>query len=77
MLSLLYVQSQSIQSARLSIPSSELGPSIPSPARDCCSPPLWVQGGRHTRLRGRGWRDPVDVQYSTIILLRVQYIILI
>jgi hypothetical protein len=26
-------------------------PPPPSAARECCSSPLWVQGGRHTRLR--------------------------
>jgi hypothetical protein len=54
--------SQSIQSARLSVPSSELVPPPPppppgssvSPASDCCSFSLWVQGGRHTRLWGGG-----------------------
>ncbi len=37
--------SQSIQSTRLSFQSSESGPLTPSPARECCSSPLWVQGG--------------------------------
>ncbi len=45
---------QSIQSTRLSFQSSELGFPIPSPARECCSSPLWVQGGRHTRFVGGG-----------------------
>ncbi len=31
----------------------------PSPARECCSFLLWVQWGRQTRLRGRGWGDPI------------------
>jgi hypothetical protein len=35
------------QSAWLSVPSSELGPPIPSHACECCSPSLWVQGERH------------------------------
>jgi hypothetical protein len=39
---------QSIQSARLYVQSSELGPTTPSPARECCSSPLWVQGGGDT-----------------------------
>ncbi len=51
MLSLLYVQSQSIQSARLSIQSSDLGPPTSSPARDWFPPPLVVKGGRHTPLQ--------------------------
>jgi hypothetical protein len=45
---------QSIQSARLSVQSSALGPPTRSPASECCS----LQGGRHTRLRERGWRGP-------------------
>jgi hypothetical protein len=31
----------------------------PSPPRECCSFLLWVQWGRKTRLRGRGWGDPI------------------
>ncbi len=31
----------------------------PSPAGIVVPPPLWVQGGRHTRLRGNGWGDPI------------------
>jgi hypothetical protein len=30
-------------------------PYTPSSTGECCSSPLWVQGGRHARLRGRGW----------------------
>jgi hypothetical protein len=41
------VDPQSIQSARLSVQSSGLGPPTLSPASDCCTP-LWVQGGKHT-----------------------------
>jgi hypothetical protein len=49
------VGAHSIQSDRLSLQSSELGPPIPSPAREYCSSLLWVQWGRHmcTCLRGR------------------------
>jgi hypothetical protein len=32
---------QSIQSARLSLQSSELAPTAPSPTSECCPPPLW------------------------------------
>jgi hypothetical protein len=38
--------------------SSELGPPTPSPARESSSSLLRVQGGRHTRLGGRGWGIP-------------------
>jgi hypothetical protein len=30
-----------------------------SPSRECCSSPLWVQKGRHTRIRGRRWGDRI------------------
>ncbi len=38
----------------------------PSPARECCSSPLWFLGGRHTRLRGRGWGDPIPPKGQTL-----------
>ena len=69
MLSLLYVQSQSIQSARLSIQSSDLSPPTSSPARDWFPPPpLVVKGGRHTPLQGRGWGDPIRTMGQTLTL---------
>jgi hypothetical protein len=49
----LTLKSQSKQSARLSFQSPELGPPSPSPARECFSSSLWVQGGKHNSLRGR------------------------
>ncbi len=53
---IIYPVPQSIQvPARLSFQLSELGPSTPSTARECCSFPLCIQGGRHTRLWGKGW----------------------
>ncbi len=68
-----YMQSASFLSSR-----PHWVPRTPSPARECCSFPLLVQGGRHTRLRGRGWGDPNPTKgqtlwYSmyTIIPLRV------
>jgi hypothetical protein len=45
-------ESQSIQSVRLSVQSSGLGPFTPSLASECCSHPLWVQGGGDTLARG-------------------------
>ncbi len=30
------------------------------------APPLWVQGGRPTRLRGRGWGDPIPTKRQTL-----------
>jgi hypothetical protein len=42
------------QSARLSTQPSELDPPTPSPTKIVLLPHIWVQDGRHTRLRGRG-----------------------
>jgi hypothetical protein len=28
--------------------------------------PPWIQGGRHTRLRGRGWRDPIPTKRQAL-----------
>jgi hypothetical protein len=44
---------QSIQSARLSIQLSELGPPTLSPVRECCSPPFGYKG-RDTLACGEG-----------------------
>ncbi len=30
------------------------------------APPLWVQEGRHTGLRGRGWGDPIPTKGQTL-----------
>ncbi len=57
---------ESIQSARPSIQSSELGPPTPSTARECCSPPLWIQGGRHTHFRMRRWGEPIPMMGHTL-----------
>jgi hypothetical protein len=35
-------------------------------AREYCSSPLWVQGGRHTRLPGRGWEDLIPTKGQTL-----------
>ncbi len=45
---------QSIQSARLSFQVVRIGS------------PLWVQGGRHTRLWGRGWGNPIPTKGQTL-----------
>jgi hypothetical protein len=37
-----------------------------SPARECCSSPLWVQGGRHIRLRELGWGNPIPTKGQTL-----------
>jgi hypothetical protein len=58
------LKAQIIQSARLSVHSSELGP--PSPGRECCSFPLQVQGGRPTHLRERGVGDPIPKKGQTL-----------
>ncbi len=63
-----------MQSARLSLKSSELGPPSPhpSPAKECCSSPLWVHGGRYTSLRGREGGGPIPTKgqrlYSTLCI---------
>ncbi len=56
---------QSIQSARLSVQSSELGPPL-SPSSEFVSLPLGSWGGRHTRLRGRGRGDPIPTKGETL-----------
>jgi hypothetical protein len=48
-----------MHSARLSFQSSELGPPTPSPARECCSSPLWAQGGDTLAYGERGRRDSI------------------
>ncbi len=53
-LSTLPPRPESIQSARPSIQSSELGPPTPSPARECCSPPFGSKGGDKLTLGGGG-----------------------
>jgi hypothetical protein len=50
--------SQSRQSARLFLPSSELGPPHPLAPRRVCPPPFG-SGGGHTRLRERGGGVPI------------------
>jgi hypothetical protein len=47
------------KSITVSVPSSELGPPTPSPASECVTPPPRNQGWGITRLRVRGWADPV------------------
>jgi hypothetical protein len=43
----------------------------PSHASECCSPPLWVQEGRHTgtRLRGRGGGPNSDERFDALVLV--------
>jgi hypothetical protein len=55
---------QSIQSARLSAQSPELGPLPPHPQASV-APPFGTKGG-HTRLRGRGWADPIPTKGETL-----------
>ncbi len=43
----------------VSVQSSELGPPPPPHTQAIVAPPFWVQGRRHTCLRGRGWADPI------------------
>ncbi len=54
-----------IQSARLCIQSSELGPPCnPSPARECCPPPLGPLGETYSLARERGGRTQFRQWYS-------------
>ncbi len=74
--------SQIIQNARISFQSSELDPSISSPAREGCSSPLWTQTGETDSLEGERVGEGVPIStkgqtlwYSmyTIIPLRLKY----
>ncbi len=64
---------QSVQSARLSFQSSELGPRPLSRKGVLLLPPLGTRG-RHTRLRGKGWgtqirrRDTLWYMYTILSL---------
>ncbi len=49
---------QTPESARLSLQSSEWAPPAPSPTSKCCPAPFGSRGG-HTRLRERGWGEPI------------------
>jgi hypothetical protein len=58
--------SQGIQSARLSIRSSELGPPTPLTRKSVLvPPPFWVQGGTHS-LAGEGVRGPSSDDGQTL-----------
>ncbi len=59
-----YEVSQSVQSARLSVQSSELSPITVHPQDNVA--PLWVQGGRHTRLQGKGLGDLIPTMGQTL-----------
>ncbi len=56
---------ESIQSARPSIQSSELGPPPPQP-QESVAPPLWIQGRRHTHFRMRRWGEPIPTVGHTL-----------
>ncbi len=68
---------QSIQSARISLQSSEMGSPTPSPASECCSPPPFGSGGGgggQPRLWEWGRGEPIRTDEGTVILvLQVQY----
>ncbi len=44
-----------------------IGSTIPSP-ECCCSLPLWVQGGRHTHVRGKGGGPNSEKGTGTLVL---------
>jgi hypothetical protein len=60
-----YSSAQSIQSARLSLQSSELAPPTPLPASECCPPSLWFQEG-DTLACGRGAGEPIRTREQTL-----------
>ncbi len=73
-LSTLLPRPESTQSARPSIQSSALGPPTPSTLKECGSPPLWIQGGRHTHIRMRGWGGgPIPTMGHTLWYSRPSY----
>jgi hypothetical protein len=59
------MQIQSIQSARLSVQSSNWVPHPLIPRR-VLPPPLWVPGGRHTSIQGRGGGPNSDEGTNTL-----------
>jgi hypothetical protein len=56
-------KTQSRQSAKRSLQSSEFGPL--QPAGECVRPPLLRVGG-HTRSREMGWKDPIRTRGQTL-----------
>ncbi len=58
-----YLSSQSAMQAFF--PFVRIGSPTPSAARECCFPTLWVQGG-DTRLREKGWGDPILTKGQTL-----------
>jgi hypothetical protein len=65
--------SESIQSAKLSFRSSELGPPTPSHASEC-PPPLWVQGGETAAYGEVGWNGGPNSGDRTDTLVVLYYI---
>ncbi len=43
-----------------------MGSPRPLTHKQMLPPPLWFQGGRHTRLRERGWGEPIRTKGRTI-----------
>ncbi len=68
------VQTQSRQSAKLFLLSSELGLPHPSPAGECA--PLWFGVEGHTRWREKGWESPnSDEGTYTVVLFIYIYVL--
>jgi hypothetical protein len=65
---------QSIQSAGFPSSRSNWGP-YPLTRKENCFYPLWVQVDRHTRLRRRGWGDPIPTKGQTLWYYTRMYII--
>jgi len=71
-LSTLPPRPESIQSARHSIQSCELGPPTPSTARECCPPPLDPRGETHS-LPDEGVRGTNSDDGAYTLVLQVYY----
>jgi hypothetical protein len=66
-------QSQSRQSAKLFLKSSELDSPNPSPAGECAPPRFW--GEEHTRWRERSWEGPNSEGTYTVVLFIYRYFV--
>jgi hypothetical protein len=68
---------QSRQSAKISLQSSELG--LPHPLTRECAPPLWYRGEGHTRWRERGWQSPNfdEWTYTVVLYIYVYFVVLV
>ncbi len=60
----------------VSVPSSELAPPpAPFPQASVC-PPTWILERGHTRLRWRGWGEPIQTISRGTLALCIRYSVL-